>query len=339
MGCIIGYNKDKTIDINNMINETDSKHFIVNNSKNDINNYLNEQSSINITNNNNKTNLDVTNNTKKISFNDDITKNDSSLNLRNNNNTQILKPEVLSPKDSENNINLIITITNESNITIDKLTLINNILSSEKKNINIQYNNNIITFGSSVISKDDQIYYKNINYKISDTNIKPHQFDIEILNNKYFIKDYKDGSGIFLKINPKLLITENNSKLVFSLNNYLYLKTEIKFSSSQIFINFKKKKINFNFKEKKIIRIGRSEDCDIKITEEPGISRVQISFIYNEKNNELYAYDGNVINENEDVNNKQSTNGVWLLIDKMEIFDKMIIKSGMTKFFFELTNI
>ena len=339
MGCIIGYNKDKSIDINNLINETDSKHFIVNNSKNDINNYLNEQSSINITNNNNKTNLDVTNNTKKISFIEDFTKNDSSLNLRNNNNTQILKPEILSPKDSENSINLIITISNESNIQIDKLTLINNILSSEKNNLNINIDNKIITFGSSTIKKDEEVYYKNINYKIFDTNIKPHQFDIEIYDNKYFIKDFKEGTGIFLKINPKLLITEDNSKLVFSLNNYLYLKTEIKFSSSQIFINFKKKKINFNFKEKKIIRIGRSEDCDIKITEEPGISRVQISFIYNEKKNELYVYDGNVINEKEDIHNKQSTNGVWLLINKMEIFDKMIIKSGMTKFFFELTNI
>ena len=339
MGCIIGFNKDKAIDINNIINETDSKHFIANNSKIDINNNLNEQSSINITNNNNKTNLDLTNNPKKISFIEDLTKNDSSLNLRNNNNTQILKPEILSPKDSENNINLIITISNESNIEIDKLTLINNILSSEKKDINIHIDNKLITFGSSIINKEEEMYYQNISYKISDTNIKPHQFDIEISENKYFIKDFKEGSGIFLKINPKLLITENNSKLVFSLNNYLYLKIDIKFSSNLMLINFKKKKIKFNFKEKKIIRIGRSEECDIKITEEPGISRVQISFIYNEKNNELYAYDGNVINENEDVNNKQSTNGVWLLINKMEIFDKMIIKSGMTKFFFELTHI
>ena len=122
------------------------------------------------------------------------------------------------------------------------------------------------------------------------------------------------------------------SKIDILHNNY-----KSKFSSYKKFIDFVEKfrKLYSNFSES----IGRSEDCDIKITEEPGISRVQISFIYNEKKNELYVYDGNVINENEDVNNKQSTNGVWLLINKMEIFDKMIIKSGMTKFFFELTNI
>ena len=34
--------------------------------------------------------------------------------------------------------------------------------------------------------------------------------------------------------------------------------------------------------------------------------------------------------------NKQSTNGVWLLVNKMEIFNEMIIKTGMTRIFFEL---
>ena len=87
--------------------------------------------------------------------------------------------------------------------------------------------------------------------------------------------------------------------------------------------------------KKKNIKVGRSNDCDIIVSDETGISRVQMTFFYDQETNEFYVYEGNYNNEY-DNKNKQSTNGVWLLINKMEIFNEMMIKTGMTKIFFEL---
>ena len=118
-------------------------------------------------------------------------------------------------------------------------------------------------------------------------------------------------------------------------NNLISLKTELKILSMQFIIYYKNKRFKYNLNEKKIIKVGRREDCDIIISEEAGISRVQVTFVYNDKTNEFFVYDGNVNNENGS-GNKQSTNGVWLLVNKMEIFNQMIIKTGMTKILFEL---
>ena len=121
-------------------------------------------------------------------------------------------------------------------------------------------------------------------------------------------------------------------------NSLLTLKTELKIMTMKFIIYYKNKRFKYDLNEKKIIKVGRSDECDIIINEQAGISRVQMSFVYNDKTNEFYVYDGNVINEFGN-GNKQSTNGVWLLINKMEIFDEMIIKTGMTRIVFELKGI
>jgi hypothetical protein len=331
MGCIIGNNKERIIDMN--IKEIDYKSFRINNTQNDINKFLeNEQPTTNNKTNNNTPNLNTeySMNGKKITFSDTIFKPINSLGLKEK--KEIPQIQIIS---TEMNKKLIITISNESNNEIDKLTLSPNSLISEKKNININNNNHIFSFGG-LTKKEEENYDKEINYKIYDLNIKPHQFDIEYSENKFYLKDYKEGSGIFLKINPKYLIKENTTKLVFSLNNFTYLNIEY-IKPNQLLIDYKKKKYKYNLTEKKKIKVGRSEECDLKILEEPGISRIQMTFFYNEKNNDLYVYDGNLINENTN-EYQESTNGVWLLINKMEITNNMIIKSGMTQFFFELNN-
>ena len=331
MGCIIGNNKERIIDMNNK--EIDYKSFRINNTQNDINKFLeNEQPTTNNKTNNNTPNLNTeySMNGKKITFSDTIFKPINSLGLKEK--KEIPQIQIIS---TEMNKKLIITISNESNNEIDKLTLSPNSLISEKKNININNNNHIFYF-VSLTKKEEENYDKEINYKIYDLNIKPHQFDIEYSENKFYLKDYKEGSGIFLKINPKYLIKENTTKLIFSLNNFTYLNIEY-IKPNQLLIDYKKKKYKYNLTEKKKIKVGRSEECDLKILEEPGISRIQMTFFYNEKNNDLYVYDGNLINENTN-EYQESTNGVWLLINKMEITNNMIIKSGMTQFFFELNN-
>ena len=102
-------------------------------------------------------------------------------------------------------------------------------------------------------NKEDSIFFKGIDYKIEDSNIKPHQFNIEFEDGKYYIKDCKEGNGIFLKINPKLLINENNNKLIFMFNSLLILKTELKIMTMKFIIYYKNKRFKYDLNEKKII--------------------------------------------------------------------------------------
>ena len=262
---------------------------------------------------------------KKITFSD-----------KNENITHV-KSSIIDSREFLSQNVLTMKLSNESDVEFDKVLITNTSLVSESKNINIikeELREKVFTFGSSIVSKEDSIYYKGIDYKIADSNIKPHQFNIIFEDGKFYIKDCKEGNGIFLKINPKFLL-EGNNKSTFMFNNLISLKTELKILSMQFIIYYKNKRFKYNLNEKKIIKVGRREDCDIIISEEAGISRVQVTFVYNDKTNEFFVYDGNVNNENGS-GNKQSTNGVWLLVNKMEIFNQMIIKTGMTKILFEL---
>ncbi len=277
---------------------------------------------------------------KKITFYNDNNKSEN--NSFHNKTSQLMKSQsIIDSKEYLSQTLLIMKLKNESDIEFDKITITNTSLVSETKNINIikeELRDKIFTFGSSIVSKEDSIFFKGIDYKIEDSNIKPHQFNIEYEDGKFYIKDCKEGNGNFLKINPKLLINENNNKLIFMFNSLLTLKTELKIMTMKFIIYYKNKRFKYDLNEKKIIKVGRSDECDIIISEQAGVSRVQMSFVYNDKTNEFYVYDGNVINESGN-GNKQSTNGVWLLINKMEIFDEMIIKTGMTRIVFELKGI
>ena len=345
MGCMLGLSNDKFIDINSLSNEQKNQHIIIQNQQQDFNIFLsNEMSSINNTvqtiNKSNSNGNSKPLHSKKITFYNDNNKSEN--NSFHNKTSQLMKSQsIIDSKEYLSQTLLIMKLKNESDIEFDKITITNTSLVSETKNINIikeELRDKIFTFGSSIVSKEDSIFFKGIDYKIEDSNIKPHQFNIEYEDGKFYIKDCKEGNGIFLKINPKLLINENNNKLIFMFNSLLTLKTELKILTMKFIIYYKNKRFKYDLNEKKIIKVGRSDECDIIISEQAGVSRVQMSFVYNDKTNEFYVYDGNVINESGN-GNKQSTNGVWLLINKMEIFDEMIIKTGMTRIVFELKGI
>ena len=345
MGCMLGQSSDKVIDINSLSIEQNNQHLIIQNPQQDFNIFLsNEMSSINNTvqtiNKSNSNGNSKPLHSKKITFYNDNNKSEN--NSFHNKTSQLMKSQsIIDSKEYLSQTLLIMKLKNESDIEFDKITITNTSLVSETKNINIikeELRDKIFTFGSSIVSKEDSIFFKGIDYKIEDSNIKPHQFNIEYEDGKFYIKDCKEGNGIFLKINPKLLINENNNKLIFMFNSLLTLKTELKIMTMKFIIYYKNKRFKYDLNEKKIIKVGRSDECDIIISEQAGVSRVQMSFVYNDKTNEFYVYDGNVINESGN-GNKQSTNGVWLLINKMEIFDEMIIKTGMTRIVFELKGI
>ena len=330
MGCMLGNTNEKNLDIN-LDNELNNSHLIIQNQQIDFNNFLlNEISSNHNTVQTFKYSNSIGNKvksvqSKKITFSD-----------KNENITHV-KSSIIDSREFLSQNVLTMKLSNESDVEFDKVLITNTSLVSESKNINIikeELREKVFTFGSSIVSKEDSIYYKGIDYKIADSNIKPHQFNIIFEDGKFYIKDCKEGNGIFLKINPKFLL-EGNNKSTFMFNNLISLKTELKILSKQFIIYYKNKRFKYNLNEKKIIKVGRREDCDIIISEEAGISRVQVTFVYNDKTNEFYVYDGNVNNENGS-GNKQSTNGVWLLVNKMEIFNQMIIKTGMTKILFEL---
>jgi hypothetical protein len=330
MGCMLGNTNEKNLDIN-LDNELNNSHLIIQNQQIDFNNFLlNEISSYHNTVQSFKYSNSIGNKvksvqSKKITFSD-----------KNENITHV-KSSIIDSREFLSQNVLTMKLSNESDVEFDKVLITNTSLVSESKNINIikeELREKVFTFGSSIVSKEDSIYYKGIDYKIADSNIKPHQFNIIFEDGKFYIKDCKEGNGIFLKINPKFLL-EGNNKSTFMFNNLISLKTELKILSMQFIIYYKNKRFKFNLNEKKIIKVGRREDCDIIISEEAGISRVQVTFVYNDKTNEFFVYDGNVNNENGS-GIKQSTNGVWLLVNKMEIFNQMIIKTGMTKILFEL---
>jgi hypothetical protein len=342
MGCMLRLTNDKVIDLNSLSNEQKNQHIIIQNQQQDFNIFLsNEMSSINNTvqtiNKSNSNGNSKPLHSKKITFYNDNNKSEN--NSFHNKTSQLMKSQsIIDSKEYLSQTLLIMKLKNESDIEFDKITITNTSLVSETKNINIikeELRDKIFTFGSSIVSKEDSIFFKGIDYKIEDSNIKPHQFNIEYEDGKFYIKDCKEGNGIFLKINPKLLINENNNKLIFMLNNLVILKTEFKINTMKFIIYYKNKRFQFNLNEKKNIKVGRSNDCDIIVSDETGISRVQMTFLYDQETNEFYVYDGNYNNEY-DNKNKQSTNGVWLLINKMEIFNEMMIKTGMTKIFFEL---
>ena len=344
MGCMLGLTNDKVIDLNSLSNEQKNQHIIIQNQQQDFNIFLsNEMSSINNTvqtiNKSNSNGNSKPLQGKKITFNDNVKSENNSIHHKT---SQLMKSQsIIDSKEYLSQILLIMKLKNESDNELDKIIITNTSLVSETKNINIikeELREKIFTFGSSIVSKEDSIFFKGIDYKIEDSNIKPHQFNIEYEDGKFYIKDCKEGNGIFLKINPKLLINENNNKLIFMFNSLLTLKTELKIMTMKFIIYYKNKRFKYDLNEKKIIKVGRSDECDIIISEQAGVSRVQMSFVYNDKTNEFYVYDGNVINESGN-GNKQSTNGVWLLINKMEIFDEMIIKTGMTRIVFELKGI
>ena len=207
MGCIVGGNiKGSNIEINNDINNTNVNQTLDNGSPFGNQSYS-KQKNVFLIKNNTQSNL---------------------INSKTNCSTSLF-----------NNLNetLILKFSKDLNQNYEIISIKQNILQNKNNEIKImkecpshaifsfggeieKYNNhseNSSSFRSSFFKENEEI-----DYIIQEKNIQPHQFDIEYSDGKYYIKGYNDGSGIFLKINDKVLI-EPEEKFIFLFNKKSFL--------------------------------------------------------------------------------------------------------------------
>jgi len=145
-----------------------------------------------------------------------------------------------------------------------------------------------------------------------------------LIKKTYFIRDFAKGTGLFAKIDKKFeLIGE---QIISFCNTHIFVNKidkvdnvlKIKFLQGQ----FKDQSFAYNPLNQSAVKIGRSKDLDI-VYKDDSISRFQCSFLFD--NNTWYVQDG--------VDDKKSTNGIWLLASKgIEIQNDMIIKTGNSTF-------
>ena len=317
MGCIIGGNiKGNNIELNNDIINTNANQTLDNGS------IFGNQSFSNIK---LKSLFSLKNNIQSNSIN---SKTNCSTSLFNNSNeTLILK----FSKDFNQNYetvsikqNILQNKANDIKITKDCPSHAIFSFGGEIEKLNNQSENSS-SFRSSHFNESEEV-----DYIIQENNIQPHQFDSEYFDGKYYIKGYNDGSGIFLKIDDKILI-EPEEKFIFLFNKQSFLNILINEEKNLIFIDYNGENIGeFNYLNKNIIFIGRCQNCDVMISNDDGVSRVQFTFLYDKSNNLFYIYDGFYSVQEKKI--KPSTNGIWLLINnnKILIKNEMIFKTGKT---------
>jgi pSer/pThr/pTyr-binding forkhead associated (FHA) protein len=158
-----------------------------------------------------------------------------------------------------------------------------------------------------------------------EENVGPNQFEIRFDKNNglYYIKDIREGSGSFIKINKRQAI-EQDSIFSFCNTHIIVYKTKQDNMLRFKFLigHLKNKVFNFDPKDNKVVRIGRSKQSEVVYKDE-SVSRFQLSFVY--ENGKWYICDG--------MKDKASTNGLWMLASKKVAFhDGMIFKSGNTTF-------
>ena len=323
MGCILGdNNKEKMIEIQNEFSRTNSKETLNNGS------------------------IFVPKSKLKSLFS---LKNTSLSNLKNSNanhSTSLFN----HPKET-----LILKVKKEENEDYEIVSITQNILINKKNNIKIVKENSshsIFSFGGEIINKDNEnsnsssssfrssncVENEEIDFIINENTILPHQFDIEYFNGKYYLKGYNDGSGIFLKVEEKILILPEK-KNIFLFNENSFLNIFINNNNKFVYIDYNGEyKGEFNYIENNIFLIGRCKNCNIVLNEDEGISRIQFTFFYNKINKEFYIYDGYYSIDDNTI--KTSTNGIFLLLDsnKILIQNEMIFKTGKTLIFCSYNN-
>ena len=342
MGCIIGeYNSIQKAEIENDIGNNNNNNNENDNKKNKENENENENENYNDS-HINTIQANILQDTNSI---ENQNLNNSNIGFRNSL-FSINNINVNQNKKNENKEILFIKLSNETKKNYDEIIINQNILKSKKRDIKIVKNNLnpiIYTFGSKIPNNEKSISSsfsssnpeneeEEIDFLIEDEiNIKPHQFDIEIFNSKFYMKDFKNGNGIFLKIEKNISI-EPEVKYTFLIYNNCYVDFIIQSNSNEVFIDVNNKnKEKFKYIEKKSIIIGKSKDNDIVLPYIEGISRIQLTFFYDEINENFFIYDGFYSIENNDV--KPSTNGIWLLINsKFEIKNNMVFRAGKTYF-------
>ena len=356
MGCIIGENtnpqklelkndiKNKNLHNNtlstakeNSIPYTNSfENFNLNNSNNAFRNSL---FSLNNHSNNKINNTFHITNLKCINNNND---NNENNNINDNNNNNNSKDNII------NKVTLILKLSNDFEKNYETIIIKENILTSKQSETKIIKENKTpikFSFGSGIINDNDvssssfssskSEIKDEVDFAIYELNIQPHQFDIEFNDGKYYMNDCYRENGMFLKINEKIKI-ESEIKYTFLIYNNCIVDFFIKNSSQSVIIDIKNiKKKKFNYKKKNIVTIGKSNNNDFILPFEEGISRVQLTFFYNDIEEEFYVYDGFFEKEKNIV--KPSTNGIWLSIfSKIEIENDMIFRIGKTFIFCKL---
>ncbi len=332
MGCIIGeYNSIQKMELENDIENNNNEYEKNNENEND--NY--NDSHINTI------QANILQDTNSI---ENQNLNNSNIGFRNSL-FSINNVNVNQNKQNQNKEILILKLSNEKKKNYDEIIINQNILTSKKNYIKIIKNNlNPITytFGSKIPKNEKSISSSSfsssnpdneeeeVDFLIEDEiNIKPHQFDIELFNSKFYMKDFKNGNGIFLKIKKSISI-EPEVKYTFLINNDCYIDFIIQSNSNEVFIDVNNKnKEKYKYIEKKSILIGKNKTNDIVLPYIDGISRIQLTFFYDEINENFLIYDGFYSFENNNV--KPSTNGIWLLINsKFEIKNNMVFRTGKT---------
>ena len=320
MGCIIGGNiKGNNLILNNDLINTNANQTIENNSI-----FVNPQSSFSNT------------KLKSLFSINANTPSNNLLNTKTNCSTSLF------------NINesLILKFSKEFNKEYEIISINQNTLKNKTNSIKIVKecpSHAIFSFGGEIIDKNNNLsnsssfrsshFNENeeIDVILEENNIQPHQFDIEYFVGKYYIRGYNEGSGIFLKIDEKILI-EPEEKYIFLFNQKSFLNILINEDSNLVFFDYNgESKGNFNYKENNIIFIGRSQKCNLVLNDEEGVSRVQFTLVYDKNNNEFYLYDGFYCEKDKTI--KTSTNGIWLLLNdnnKMMIKNEMVFKTGKT---------
>ncbi len=334
MGCIIGdYNSIQKVELENDIENINNEN--EKNNKNEIENENYNESHVNTIQANI---LQETNSLENQNLNN------SNIGFRNSL-FSINNMNISQNKQTQNKEILILKLSNEKQKNYDEIIINQNILKSKKNDIKIIKNNLnpiIYTFGSKIQKNEKSISSSSfsssnpdneeeeVDFLIEDEiNIKPHQFDIEIFNCKFYMKDFKNGNGIFLKIKKSISI-EPEVKYTFLINNDCYIDFIIQSNSNEVFIDVNNKnKEKYKYIEKKSILIGKNKTNDIVLPYIDGISRIQLTFFYDEINENFLIYDGFYSFENNNV--KPSTNGIWLLINsKFEIKNNMVFRTGKT---------
>ena len=240
-------------------------------------------------------------------------------------------------EDTSNSLELI--IENSEIIQKGEKIIItpNGMLNSQK----INKKNNIVLFGyfSDKLEKNKLDYI--LPNKKNNENSKDKNEGIffciyfKFECQKYFIKDYENGNGTFIKINSKISIKDNtlinigDSYLIFTFNNKDNKENNIFIKAYSGIINYQP--MNFKTLKNKIFTIGRSEDGDV-ILQDKMLSRIHCILIYEEEEG-WFIKDGNEIGQ-------PSTNGTWVFAyDEFEIYDNMLFKSNCSLFSCHLKDI
>ena len=197
----------------------------------------------------------------------------------------------------------------------------NHNLDIQSNSIKISANENkgIIYFGQNNDNKNKNFISINYNrQKFSDYNKLDIFFYIYYLREtkKYYLNP-NNNSIMFLKIKPKVPYRIKQGGYLSIDNTILILQRHKSGFNNYLSIDHNQE--NFIFKDEeyinnnKYIKIGREKSCDIVIENRKSISRLNVMIKYNYKDEEWDIYDG-------DVNNKESLNGVRILVkNQLEI--------------------